>query len=116
MFKPKKVIPYLAAGLTLSGCKGEQSRQELRDEAVKAFCLQVDVCYDEDFGLAPGACESYYSAYLDALRLVREDGVDECLAAWETTLRCIASSPCGQNEACSEEDGNGNDLIDRACR
>lgn len=115
MFKPKKAIPYLAAGLTLSGCNGDQSRQAQQlDDAVKAFCLQVDVCYD--YNLPPGACEAYYSAYLDAVELVRDDGADECLAAWETTLRCIASSPCDQNEACSEADTNGNDLIDRACR
>ncbi len=115
MFTPKKAIPYLAVGLSLSGCEGEQSRQEQLDETVQAFCLQFDACYGDDYNLLPGACVAYYSTYLDAVALVRGDDAEECLAAWETALGCIGSSSCDQNDECLEEDENGKDLIDRAC-
>jgi len=115
MLKPKKAIPYLAVGLSLSGCEGDQSRQEPRDEAVQAFCLQFDACYGDDYALLPGACVAYYNTYLDAVALVRQDGAEECLAAWETFLGCFGSSPCDQTDECLEEDENGKDLIDRAC-
>jgi hypothetical protein len=115
MLKPKKAIPYLAVGLSLSGCEGEQSPQEQLDETVQAFCLQFDVCYGDAYDLPPGACVAYYSAYLDAVALVRGDAAEECLAAWETVLGCIGRSPCDQTVECLERDENGNDLIDRAC-
>jgi hypothetical protein len=115
MLTPKKSIPYLAVGLSLSGCEGDQSRQEQLDETVQAFCLQFDACYGDDYNLPPGACVAYYSTYLDAVALVRGDGAEECLAAWETALGCIGSSSCDQNDECLEADENGKDLIDRAC-
>jgi hypothetical protein len=115
MLKPKKAIPYLAAGLSLSGCGGDQSHQEALDEAVQAFCLQFDTCYGDDYDLPPGACVAYYSTYLDAVALVREEGAEECLVAWETALGCFGSTPCDQSDECWELDENGKDLIARAC-
>ena len=116
MWKPKKAIPYLAAGLSLSGCEGNQSAQEPLDEAVQTFCMWFDACYGDDYDLPPGACVAYYSAYLDAVELVREEGAEECLAAWETVMRCFGGASCDQSDACLEEDANGQDLIDRACK
>ena len=63
----------------------------------------------------PPAHAGVLQPYLDAVVLVREDDAEECLAAWETALRCIGSSPCDQNDGCLEEDEAGKDLIDRAC-
>ena len=64
--------------------------------------------------IGPGACQAYYSAYLDSIALVH-DNPAECLAAWDTVLQCFVSVPCDDAAACIEEDENGEDLIDRAC-
>jgi len=112
MFKPKKSIPYLAAGLALGGCDGSENQPSSKEleAAVEGFCLHFDVCYAED-GYPEGACVAYYGAYLDSIQLVLGDAAGECLAAWEAVLNCYATSECGETRACKEEGEN----VDTAC-
>ena len=117
MFKPKKAIPYLAAGFALSGCEDNQNQDyvDLTDE-VRAFCMHLDTCYPGY--LEPEQCNSYYTAYIDAIRLVKGDNAGECLAAWETIFNCYADADCEETEECDalfDEDENGDDILDRAC-